>query len=197
VYELIILSLLCRGTHHGYVIASVINDVIGPYARASNGRIYPLLTKLEEDGLISVHEESASEGGRIARSFGITDRGRARFRLLMLDTASSPREYRELFALKVTAFDQITQDERTKLLEHYVAFAQAHVRHLEEQARDIESATTYGHSVEQRERFASVFQHLVEVWAREAGWASDLLARNSQRPRASAKLARGGKRRPK
>ena len=51
-YELIILSLLMRWNAHGYLIASIINDMIGPYAKVSNGRLYPLLAKLEEQGLI-------------------------------------------------------------------------------------------------------------------------------------------------
>src|SRR5262245_11035655 len=122
-YELIILSLLMRGATHGYVIARVINDVVGPFARASNGRIYPLLSKLEEDGLVTVHEEATSEGGRVSRSFGITDRGRVRFRQLMLDTSASPREYRDLFAFKVTGFAELARADRVHLLRHYVDFA--------------------------------------------------------------------------
>ena len=51
-YELMILSILMRGTAHGYLIASIINDIIGPYARLSNGRLYPLLSKLEDLGMI-------------------------------------------------------------------------------------------------------------------------------------------------
>lgn len=179
-YELIILSLLMRGATHGYVIGGVINDVIGPFARASNGRLYPLLTKLEEDGLISVHEETTSEGGRTSRTFAITEAGKQRFRHLMLDTSSTPREYRELFAFKVTAFDQIEPSERKQLLEHYIEFARAHVRHLEAQARDIESASNYRHAPEHRTRFADVFQHLVAVWLGEAEWASKLLAHEAK-----------------
>jgi DNA-binding PadR family transcriptional regulator len=175
-YELIVLSLLARGPVHGYVISSVINDVIGPFARASNGRIYPLLTKLEADGLIEIDAETTSEGGRVARTFAITAAGRARFRDLMLDTTQNPREYRELFAFKVTAFDQITRDDRVILLEHYREFCAAHVRHLEHQGRDIERARTYRHSAAQRVRFASVFDHLVGGWQREAAWATALLA---------------------
>jgi DNA-binding PadR family transcriptional regulator len=167
-YELIILSLLMRGVTHGYIIGGVINDVIGPFARASNGRLYPLLTKLEEDGLVSVHEETTSEGGRTSRAFSITDAGKQRFRHLMLDVSANPREYRELFAFKVTAFDQIAPEERTHILSHYVAFAQAHTRHLEEQATDVEKASNYGHSDEHRTRFSTVFRHLVAVWSREA-----------------------------
>lgn len=175
-YELIILSLLMRGATHGYVIAGVINDVIGPFARASNGRIYPLLTKLEEDGMISVKEEATSEGGRVSRSFSITEKGRERFRRLMLDTASSPREYRDLFAFKVTAFDQLAAEDRQTLLHHYIDFSRAHVRHLEGQARDLgENASSYGHSPEQAQRMSAVFSHLMDVWQDEARWAEELL----------------------
>ena len=51
-YELMILSILIRQQAHGYLIASIINDIIGPYARLSNGRLYPLLAKLEEAGYV-------------------------------------------------------------------------------------------------------------------------------------------------
>jgi DNA-binding PadR family transcriptional regulator len=175
-YELIILSLLMRGATHGYVIAGVINDVIGPFARASNGRIYPLLTRLERQGMVAVHAEATSEGGRIARSFSITAAGRVRFRELMVDTSASPREYQDLFAFKVTALGALAPGDRVALVQHYLDFAQAHVRHLEREARDIAAASTYGHSGEDRRWFGSVFQHLVDRWRREAGWARELLA---------------------
>jgi DNA-binding PadR family transcriptional regulator len=180
VYELIILSLLMRGATHGYVIAGVVNDVIGPFARASNGRLYPLLAKLEEDGLIAVHEEATSAGGRVSRSFSITDAGRVRFRRLMLDTSAAPREYRDLFAFKVTAFAEISGADRVAILQHYIEFAQAHVRHLQAQAQDLAQAISYGHTAQQRGRFGSVFSHLVAVWQHEAAWATVLLA--AERP---------------
>lgn len=180
-YELIILSLLMRGAIHGYVISGVINDVIGPLARASNGRIYPLLTQLEEQGLIEVGVEATSDGGRVSRSFEITAAGRARFRHLMLDTSSNPREYREQFAFKVTAFDQITRAERVTLLQHYIGFAKAHLTHLEAQGRDLAEATGYGHTAAQRARFASVFEHLAGGWVREGKWAAALLAAETRK----------------
>jgi len=189
-YELIILSLLVRGATHGYVIAGVINDVIGPFARASNGRIYPLLTQLAERGLISVHEEATSDGGRVSRSFAITAAGRARFRELMLDTSSSPREYRELFAFKVNAFDHIARADRVRILDHYVHFADAHVRHLEAQAADLAAATTYGLSDAERRRFATVFAHLTAQWRREAEWARALLAAETREPARRARRTR-------
>ncbi len=56
-YELIILSQLMVQPAHGYMIAKIINDMIGPYARISNGRLYPLLSKLEKSGLIDPVKE--------------------------------------------------------------------------------------------------------------------------------------------
>jgi DNA-binding PadR family transcriptional regulator len=196
VYELIILSLLMRGATHGYVIAGVINDVVGPFARASNGRIYPLLTQLEEQGFVTVHEEAVSDGGRVSRSLAITSKGRARFRELMLDTSTSPREYRDLFAFKVTAFDHLVPEDRARILEHYVHFAEAHVRHLEAQAADLADATTYRHSEAERQRFAAVFDHLTAVWRREAEWATEMLAEKAEktkgRPRRAARSGSRG-----
>jgi DNA-binding PadR family transcriptional regulator len=189
-YELIILSLLMRGATHGYVIAGVINDVIGPFARASNSRIYPLLTQLEERGLIAVHGEATSDGGRTSRSFSITKHGRVRFRELMLDCSSSPREYRDTFAFKVSALDLIERDDRIHVLERYVEFARAHVRHLTQEGNDLAEATDYGHSEEQRTRFATVFGHLVAVWQREADWAAGMLDAERTPPRAARKRAR-------
>ncbi|MDC0714694.1 PadR family transcriptional regulator [Stigmatella sp. ncwal1] len=175
-YELIILTLLMRAPTHGYLIAQVIHDVIGPFARASNGRLYPLLTKLVESGMISVQEEWASDGGRLSRSFAITVPGRARFLELMRDTSSSPREYRELFAFKVAAFDQIEAGDRLALIRHYAGFCRAHIEHLMAQARDLsEHGPSDGHSLAQGQRFASLFGHLVEVWQGELRWAEQLL----------------------
>ena len=51
-YELIILSLLMREPIHGYLIAKIINDMIGPIAKVSHGWLYPRLAKLEQEGLI-------------------------------------------------------------------------------------------------------------------------------------------------
>jgi DNA-binding PadR family transcriptional regulator len=102
-YELIILSLLMRFPAHGYLIAQIVNDIIGPYARISNGRLYPLLAKLEERGLIEAHEESsqALRGERSSRSYQITEEGRRRFHALMMDTTSNPGEYQRFFSTAV------------------------------------------------------------------------------------------------
>src|SRR5947209_4362513 len=108
-----------KSSAHGYLIASIINDIIGPYARVSNGRLYPLLAKMEQAGLIAVRTEggrdksgpyaappggrdksgpyAAPPGDRQLRVYEITEAGRKRFRALMMDTSLNPGEYQKLF----------------------------------------------------------------------------------------------------
>src|SRR5262245_48756011 len=70
-YELIILALLMRMPFHGYLIAKITNDMIGPMAKLSSGTLYPLLTKLEQNGLIEIAPEEGeqSKGERHLRTF--------------------------------------------------------------------------------------------------------------------------------
>jgi DNA-binding PadR family transcriptional regulator len=107
-YELMILGqLMMHKTAHGYLIARIINDSIGPYARVSNGRLYPLLTKLEQSGLIerSPEGDSRVQGDRQLRVYRMTESGKQRFSELMKDTSSNPGEYQKLFLMKSFYFD--------------------------------------------------------------------------------------------
>src|SRR5437588_2856189 len=123
-YELIILSHLMRYPAHGYLIAKIINDMIGPYARISNGRLYPLLSKMQAAGLIAVDTEAAAEqqGDRQLRTYKITEAGRRRFHELMMDTTSNPGEYQKLFSHKASAFEFLKPVERLRLIDHYINY---------------------------------------------------------------------------
>ncbi len=87
-YEFIILALLMRSPLHGYRIAKIASDQIGPWAKISSGTLYTILAKLERMGLIALEpqQERAGEGGRQSRTYAITEDGRLRFHQLMLDT---------------------------------------------------------------------------------------------------------------
>lgn len=138
-YEFIVLAQLMNGPAHGYLIAKIINDMIGPYARISYGRLYPLLAKLEQNGLIAVDAEAQSteQHDRQMRIYKITDAGRLRFRVLMNDTGSNPGDYQRLFLYKVTAFSFITPAERLRLIDHYINYCQSHVFFQQNEAEDL------------------------------------------------------------
>ncbi len=194
-YEFIILSQLMHGPAHGYLIAKIINDMIGPYARISYGRLYPLLAKLEQNGLITAEKAApgGKQGDRPLRIYTITDAGRVRFKVLMSDTGASPGEYQKLFAYKVAAFGLITPAERLRLIDHYINYCHAHVFHLQTEAEDqvrqvamVEDlkreAPELAHAIPQVDSYSvetivNVIQHSIEQWQLELDWARSLRER--------------------
>ncbi len=72
--DLLVLSTLSRGPLHGFGIASRIQEGSGELLRVEEGSLYPALHRLEQAGLLAA-EWKASENGRRARVYGLTDRG--------------------------------------------------------------------------------------------------------------------------
>src|SRR5436853_6839910 len=79
-YEFIILAQLMYGPAHGYLIAKIINDMIGPYARLSYGRLYPLMAKLEQNGQIAAEgtARGRQKAGRQRRVYSLSVAVRSR-----------------------------------------------------------------------------------------------------------------------
>ncbi len=195
-YEFIVLAQLMNGPAHGYLIAKIINDIIGPYARISYGRLYPLLAKLEQNGLIAVdmQAEGAGQGteqrDRQLRIYRITDAGRLRFRILMNDTGSNPGDYQRLFLYKVTAFSHITPAERLRLIDHYINYCQSHVFFQQNEAEDMVShQAVVKEMVQETPQLAhgiprvnastlsyilKTMEHSISQWQAELDWARSL-----------------------
>jgi DNA-binding PadR family transcriptional regulator len=73
--EALILSALRDGPRHGYQLALEIERRGGGRFRFSHGTLYPILHKLEKEGII-VGEWSAEDGGRKRKQYALTGRGR-------------------------------------------------------------------------------------------------------------------------
>jgi DNA-binding PadR family transcriptional regulator len=176
-YELIILSLLMRWPLHGYMIAKITNDMIGPLAKISNGTLYPLLTKLEQAELIATVLDSGHQHGeRQLRSFQITELGRKRFHALMMDTTSNPGEYQKFFRYKVVHISLLSPEERLYLIDHYSNYCQAHTLHLRTEARNLvqENAESHFMSPAQLEATLDTMQHMANQWEAELEWVRRL-----------------------
>lgn len=128
-YELYILSLLMRGPMHGYLVAKIIGDIIGPVAKVSHGSFYPLLSRMEAEGEIEAVD--AAQGSRRQRSYRITEEGTRRFHQLMMDTASSLGEYQKAFWAKAISFDLIAPADQQYLVDHYLAYCRTHIFYLD------------------------------------------------------------------
>jgi DNA-binding PadR family transcriptional regulator len=72
-HEALILSSLASGPRHGYQLALDIEARSERAFRFRHGTLYPILHKLEKDGLL---EGSWDEIGRRRKRYAITDKGR-------------------------------------------------------------------------------------------------------------------------
>lgn len=174
-YELMILSILIRWSTHGYQIAKIINDMIGPYAKMSNGRLYPLLSQLEAQELIVGVKETgqSAKGRRNQQSYQITDEGRVRFHDLMMDTTSNPGEYRQIFLQKVPTLRFLKPSERLYLIDHYINYCQAHILHQMAEREDLQTRAGRVDPVHIM-AVVQVMQHLIDQWQLELDWAKSL-----------------------
>lgn len=177
-YELIILSLLMRFSLNGYAIAKIANDIIGPWAKVSNGTLYPLLTKLEKAGLVELArgEQDTARVERQSRTFIITDPGRKRFYQLMMETSFNPGDYQKQFHYKVAYLDLLPSRESLHLLNHYINYCQACILHIKAETENLvheladESTVNPFHL----EMTLDMMHHRIDQWQAEVDWTMQL-----------------------
>src|SRR4051812_40872999 len=172
-YEFLVLATLARRPMHGYLIAKVLGDILGPFRRLQWGALYPLLGRLERDGLV-VACESVGTDGRSRKVYTITDAGRRRLHRALMDTEKHLGEYDTIFSLKVSLFSQLTSEERVRLARHYAVHAQQNIDHLEREHEDFDCGESQL-SVEEIEDIRTVIDHRLEYWQAECAWAEELI----------------------
>src|SRR5260370_22236816 len=182
-YELIILGTLMGGPFHGYLIAKIVQNILGPYGKLSGGRLYPLLTKLEEAGLIVVEPISEQQEHQQhprshipSRRYRITEVGRERFHTLMMDTTSHLGEYQKAFLQKVAYFSYLQPQERLQLIEHYISHCLSLVSYGTARAEELATvrSNTQGPFNMTSARLADLLmgmQHKIHQWQQELLWA--------------------------
>ena len=71
-----ILSLLARQPLSGYELKKQMNERISMFSKVSNNQIYPQITKLEEQGLIQLHEITSGKlNNTVKKIYSITQQG--------------------------------------------------------------------------------------------------------------------------
>ena len=71
-----ILSLLTRGETYGYAIIQEVRDVSDSKIEWSDGMLYPVLRRLEKQGLVKSRWRVAEETGKKRRYYQINSKGR-------------------------------------------------------------------------------------------------------------------------
>ena len=77
--DLLILKVIALGPVHGYAIAQRLQQVSRDVVQVPQGSLYPALHRLENRGLL-VADWKVTEGGRDAKDYRLTRKGRAQLK---------------------------------------------------------------------------------------------------------------------
>jgi DNA-binding PadR family transcriptional regulator len=181
-YELIILSLLMRWPLHGYLIAKITNDAIGPWAKVSSGTLYTMLAKLEREGLIAAVPDArgGTHGDRPARTFAITEEGRKRFYQVMMDTSSNLGDYQRIFRYKFGYLDLLRPSERRLLLSHYINYCQTSILHVQREMDGLVYELADHPNPAYLTHLQTAMRHIVAQWRAEMEWVRGVLDQKAE-----------------
>jgi DNA-binding PadR family transcriptional regulator len=73
----LVLAILADGDSYGYAIIKRVTELSGGHLRWTDGMLYPVLHRLERQGLVAA-KWRAAESGRKRKYYRITKAGRAR-----------------------------------------------------------------------------------------------------------------------
>jgi len=126
-YELVILGELIGGPHHGYLLREILGKIFGPFRQMSWGALYPLIHRLEQQGLIAPQaSDVTSQGKRGQRNlYQITPAGTERFHALMVEAVPYSLYDPDYFIAKLGYFDHITLEHQIAILQHHWGYLQA------------------------------------------------------------------------
>lgn len=178
VYELFVLGELIGGPHHGYLLHEIIGKILGPFRKASWGAIYPLIHRLEEDGLIvpdARTKRGDAEGKRSQRRlYRITKAGRERFQALMLESVPYDAYDTDLFIGKLGYFDHITIEQQKAILQHHQGYLQAQEDYMQEALRQVMGVTEI--PLRERQRIQWVTEFRLGRLEAESAWVDQAQA---------------------
>jgi PadR family transcriptional regulator PadR len=96
---MVLKTLDVLGPLHGYGIARRIEQISGDLLAVNQGTLYPVLLKLEQEGIVE-SELGASENNRRARFYRLTREGRKQLKVEVRDWEQTAEIIGRFFALK-------------------------------------------------------------------------------------------------
>ncbi len=105
---------------HGYLLKSVLNDVLGPFKKISWGVLYPLIHELSEVGLIEAIVHESNEKSK--KDYQITEKGRLEFNKLMVEPIEFKHLYMMYFKVKLSAIKWISRYDAVNIYANYVQY---------------------------------------------------------------------------
>ena len=125
----ICLGILTRGDATGYEIKKLVEEGgFQHFAEASFGSIYPALSRMTEEGFVSVREET-QEKRPDRKVYSITPAGRSAFVATLLRPMPEDR-HRSPFMFAMQFADLLPKERVTQMLDAYVTRIDEEQRHL-------------------------------------------------------------------
>jgi DNA-binding PadR family transcriptional regulator len=193
-YELFVLGELLDQPLHGYLLREIVNLAIGPVRQMSWGGLYPLVRRLETEGLIEQAKDARHSGARERKVYRITPAGQERFLFLMLKPEEYSLDYPDLFNIKLTNFDHLSINQRLDVLRHYQGYVRFILDHLQNGTKHVSSQPRIGEG--EREHILRALEHRSAVSNADLAWVeAEILRLGVESPTVieSGKKARASK----
>jgi DNA-binding PadR family transcriptional regulator len=171
-YEIFILGKLMHRPMHGYALQSIINAALGPFRRLSWGTLYPLLRKLEQEGLIAVQGRKSADG-RGTKAYRTMPRGCTRLIELMSAKPDYDSDARDLFRVKLSNFGHIDPAHQRLILTDYRAHLAAIVADSDAKAEEVQKAAALAPA--ERPYVLEALDHQRHLAACEIAWLDVLI----------------------
>jgi DNA-binding PadR family transcriptional regulator len=171
VYELCILGELMDAPAHGYRLHRIVQTSIGPVRKLSWGTLYPMIRRLEAEGLIVADDADGEDvDRRRKKEYRITAAGRARLVDLMLECRDSDAELSEVFTIKLSNLHHVSPDQRATILQQYLG----QVRHVAAYVQSV--SHRIGESLEmaeaERQSILCALDHRMHLLIADDRWVS-------------------------
>ena len=171
VYEFFVLGELMAGPHHGYLLHEILGKILGPFRKASWGALYPMIHRLEKEGLIVPDSRTKDSRRHLYR---ITKAGRDRFQALILEPIPYEAYDTDLFIGKLGYFDYITVQQQQGILRHHRGYVQAQADYMQEALRQVMADTDI--PLQERRRIRWVTEFRLSRLEAEIAWVQAALA---------------------
>ncbi|HEX6555328.1 MAG TPA: PadR family transcriptional regulator [Ktedonobacteraceae bacterium] len=181
-YELFVLGELMDGPHYGYILRDILGRLLGPFRHISWGVLYPLIRRLEREGLIVPDEKTdagrseSNQGNQQRKQYRITETGQKRFLALMLETGDYTADYPELFLIKLNNLDHLTNEQKLELLWDYREYLQVEKKYLQEGQKNISEGTQFIPE-DQRAHVLDIISFRLSGIQAEIDWVARKIAR--------------------
>jgi len=179
-YELFVLGRLMAQPFYGYLLRKILDVAIGPARKISWGVLYPLIRRLEDEGLIATDVPAVTptpanqETERQRRMYRITEAGCDRFYALMREPGDYNTDYADWFSIKLSCFAYVGAEQQLDILRHYRGYLQFVTRTLTTARQRVASIPAIGDR--ERPHYLRMLDHKLLLLATDLTWVEGEIA---------------------